>query len=174
MAGQTTPQPPTCIHGLNLGKKQIELPGARTKNGRAHIVALSPAALEILEKASEKKIKSEEGLVLTIGGDVLNGWSKLRGRLYEAVEEALERKPEPWVIHDIRRSVATHMAEDLKILPHVIDKILNHSSGVVRGVMATYNRSDLLEERRAAHEAWGRYVDALVNSAPSNVVALRG
>jgi integrase len=159
---------------VNFGKKQIELPGARTKNKRPHIVALSPAALEILERASEKKIKSEEGLVFTIGGDQLNGWSRLRERLYEAVEEALENKPTPWVLHDIRRSVATHMAEDLKIPPHVIDRILNHVSGVVKGVAAVYNRAQYLDERRAALEAWAKYVDGFVNSAPSsNVVPLR-
>jgi integrase len=163
-----------CWSEVSFSKKQLELPGVRTKNKRSHIVALSPAALEILERAKEAKIKSEGDLVFTISGDALNGWSKLRGRLYEAVEEALEREPEPWVIHDIRRSVATHMAEDLKILPHVIDKILNHSSGVIRGVMATYNRSDLLEERRAALEAWAKYIDGFVSgSSSSNVVPIR-
>jgi hypothetical protein len=66
------------------------------------------------------------------------------------------------------------MAEDLKIAPHVVDKILNHSTGAVRGVAAIYNRSELLDERRAALEAWGRYVGELVNGPSTNVIALRG
>lgn len=159
---------------VNLAKKQLELPGARTKNKRAHIVALSPAAVEILEHARENKIKSEMGLVFTISGDQLNGWSKLRERLYKAVDEALEKPPADWVIHDIRRSVATHMAEDLKIPPHIIDRVLNHSTGVIKGVMATYNRAEYLDERRDALEAWGRYVDVSVIGVPSsNVVPIR-
>jgi integrase len=151
---------------LNFGKRQIVLPGARTKNERPHIVAMSDLALEILEKAKEKKVESEEGLVFTLSGERLNGWSKFRGRLYEAVEEALEKKPERWTLHDLRRSAATHMSEDLKIAPHVIDKILNHSTGAIRGVAAIYNRGELLDERCAALQAWGRHVDELVNGAP--------
>jgi integrase len=158
---------------IKFDKRQIELPGARTKNGRSHIVALSDRAVEIVEKAKQTKIKSEGDLVYTISGDQLNGWSRLRERLYEAVEETLESEPERWTLHDLRRTCATRMAEDLKIAPHVVDKILNHSSGAVRGVAAIYNRSELLDERRAALEAWGRYVDGLVNGPSSNVVPLR-
>jgi integrase len=158
---------------VNFAEKQIVLPAARTKNERPHIVAINDLALEILEKAQEEKVESEEGLVFTLSGDRLNGWSKFRGRLYEAVEGSLEKKPERWTLHDLRRSAATHMSESLKIAPHVIDKILNHSTGAIRGVAAIYNRGEFLDERRAALEAWGRYVDALVNGANSNVVALR-
>jgi integrase len=158
---------------VNLAKKQLELPAARTKNKRAHIVALSPAAVEILQLARETKIKSELGLVFTVSGEPLNGWSKLRGRLYKAVEAVLEKSPADWVIHDIRRSVATHMAEDLKIPPHVIDRILNHSTGVIKGVMATYNRAEYLDERRNALDAWGQYIKEVVtNSGSPDAIAM--
>jgi hypothetical protein len=60
----------------------------------------------------------------------------------------------------------------LNIPPHVVDKVLNHASGTIRGVAAVYNRFEYLEERRAALEAWGRYVDKLVTTHTSNVVAL--
>jgi len=50
----------------------------------------------------------------------------------------------------------------LNIAPHVVDRILNHVSGTIRGVAAVYNRHAYLEERRAALEAWGRYVEGLV------------
>ena len=46
----------------------------------------------------------------------------------------------------------------LNIPPHVVDKVLNHVSGTIRGVAAVYNRFEYLEERRAALEAWGQYV----------------
>ena len=45
-----------------------------------------------------------------------------------------------WNFHDLRRTAATKMAENLKIAPHIVDKILNHSSGTIRGVAAVYNR----------------------------------
>ena len=60
-----------------------------------------------------------------------------------------------WTLHDLRRTAATGMAR-LNFPPHVVDKVLNHVSGTIRGVAAVYNRFEYLEERRAALEAWGR------------------
>ena len=67
-------------------------------------------------------------------------------------------------MHDLRRTAATGMAR-LKIPPHVVDKILNHTSGTIRGVAAIYNRFAYLDERRAALESWARYVGNLVSPA---------
>jgi integrase len=78
-----------------------------------------------------------------------------------------------WVLHDLRRTAATGMAR-LNFPPHVVDKVLNHVSGTIRGVAAVYNRFEYLEERRAALEAWGRYVQNVVAPAPTNVVTFRG
>jgi hypothetical protein len=60
----------------------------------------------------------------------------------------------------------------LNFPPHVVDKVLNHVSGTIRGVAAVYNRFEYLEERRAALEAWGRYVCNLLLRPPANDVAL--
>lgn len=42
-------------------------------------------------------------------------------------------------MHDLRRIAATGMA-GLGILPHVVEKLLNHTGGSIRGVAAVYNR----------------------------------
>jgi hypothetical protein len=55
------------------------------------------------------------------------------------------------------------------IAPHVVDRILNHVSGTIRGVAAVYNRHAYLEERKAALEEWGCYVESLVRPAPAHV-----
>jgi integrase len=78
---------------------------------------------------------------------------------------------EPWILHDLRRTAATGMAR-LNIAPHVVDRILNHVSGTIRGVAAVYNRHAYLEERKSALEAWSRYVESLVRSTPANVLPL--
>jgi len=58
-------------------------------------------------------------------------------------------------------------------MPHRMwSTILNHVSGAFRGVAAVYNRHAYLEERGAALEAWGRYVEGLVRSAPVNIVPM--
>jgi hypothetical protein len=56
------------------------------------------------------------------------------------------------------------------IAPHVVDRILNHTAGTIRGVAAVYNRHAYLDERRTALEDWARRVDVLVNGTPSNLV----
>ena len=70
------------------------------------------------------------------------GWS--RGK---AVLDARSRVKN-WTTHDIRRSVATRMA-DLGILPHMIEQILNHQSGHKRGPAGIYNRCSYEREVRA-------------------------
>ena len=42
----------------------------------------------------------------------------------------------------------------------------------IRGIAATYNRFEYLDERKAALDAWGRFVESLVRPAPSNVVPM--
>jgi hypothetical protein len=75
------------------------------------------------------------------------------------------------VLHDLRRTATTGLAR-LGIPPHIADKVLNHTAGTIRGVAATYTRFEYLDERRAALDAWGRFVEGLVRPAPSNVVPL--
>jgi hypothetical protein len=62
----------------------------------------------------------------------------------------------------------------LRILPHVVDRILNHTSGTIGGVARVYNRFEYQDERKAALEAWGRAVESTVGVASkSNVVELK-
>jgi integrase len=73
--------------------------------------------------------------------------------------------------HDLRRTAATGMAA-IGVAPHLVDKILNHTTGKISGVAAIYNRFEYLPERKAALEAWSRHVESLIRPAPSNVVEL--
>ena len=61
-----------------------------------------------------------------------------------------------WVLHDIRRSVSTLMAGELKINPHVADAVLAHKiSDKVRGI---YQRTDFIDERHVALSAWADWL----------------
>ncbi|WP_318476357.1 tyrosine-type recombinase/integrase [Photobacterium leiognathi] len=72
-----------------------------------------------------------------------------------------------WTLHDLRRTLATKM-NDLGVAPHVVEQLLGHSLG---GVMAIYNRSQYLPEKRAALELWLDRLDLLINPA-DNVLLL--
>jgi integrase len=141
----------------------LHLPGSRTKNGRLHVVPLAPLAREIL--AGVPRIDNCPFVFSTNGRSPVSGWSKVKARL-----DAVMNIP-PWRLHDLRRTAVTGMAE-LGIAPHVIELVVNHVSGVRAGVAGTYNRSELLPERRAALERWSQHVLGLVQGRPANVTPI--
>jgi integrase len=68
--------------------------------------------------------------------------------------------------HDLRRTAATRMSK-LGILPHVIEKALNHT---MQGVMGIYNRADFMEERKLALALWGAEAERIANSAETEKI----
>jgi integrase len=167
---------------FDLDKGLWTLPRARTKNERAHLVHLSPAAAGILRELPRIGVK---GLVFTTNGETpISGFSHAAARLKavmlehrraELIEigrhaEAEQATFAHFTLHDLRRSCASGMA-GLGVAPHVVDKILNHSTGTISGVARIYNRHEYLVERQAALLLWSRHIEALANPS-SNVVVL--
>lgn len=134
---------------------------------------LSTLAIEILEKLPH--LASKKGWVFTTGLDgadtPVSGFSRGRERIAGAMAEMSGEEAAPFTLHDLRRSAATGMAA-LGIAPHVVDKILNHSSGKISGVAKIYNRFEYLPERKAALDAWALHVESRIRPSPSNVIEL--
>lgn len=176
--------------GSGLRRSEIKgvdwnLPADRSKNGLPHVWPLPALAIEVIESVDQI---DDGDAVFTFDGETpVNGWSKVKARLDrkigEARAEAAGEKYDPkkhdmahWTFHDLRRSLVTHMVEDLGIAPHVTEAVINHVSGVSRaGVAGTYNRSVLLPQRKEALEAWARHIAALVAGVKpaENVARLR-
>ena len=74
-------------------------------------------------------------------------------------------------MHDIRRTVATRMA-DLGVEPHIVEAILNHYSGHRAGDAGVYNRSTYSRQIRAALALWDDHLRSLIQSGGRKVVAL--
>lgn len=150
----------------------------RTKNGRAHDVPLSNAVQAVL--GAVELIEGKPGYVFTTTGrSPVSGFFKARAHLAEAMNQlAAKERGEAveiprWTFHDLRRTAATGMAR-LGIPVRVTEAVLNHVSGTGGGIVAVYQRHDYAEEKRQALEAWGRYVLALVEGQPDNVVQIAG
>jgi integrase len=79
---------------------------------------------------------------------------------------------EPFLLHDLRRTAATQMAE-IGIAPQVVEKVLNHKSGMIRGVAAIYNRHEYRAEQCAALLAWGERLRTIVGAPTGAYEALR-
>ncbi|HEY8009173.1 MAG TPA: tyrosine-type recombinase/integrase [Methylocella sp.] len=152
---------------LDLDKGVWSLPASRTKNGRPHDVPLSHPAIEIL-LAQEKQPDRE--FVFGEAAGPFQGWSKAKNALDNRLQGA--GMTAPWRLHDLRRTAATRMA-DLGVQPHVIEAVLNHTSGHKSGVAGIYNRATYSNEKRMALALWADHVAAVANVAPRTVVPLR-
>jgi integrase len=135
---------------VDLDRGLIVLPPERTKNRRQHEIPLSEPAKDILAKRSRNR-----DLVFGIGLGGFSGWSDAKAALDEQLGIA------EWRLHDIRRTVATGMADKLGVLPHIIEAVLNHVSGHKAGVGGIYNRARYAGEMREALRRWADYVTAL-------------
>jgi integrase len=144
----------------------IALPPDRTKNKRAHVIPLSAPAQAIVARRL-----SRTGDFVFGGAQAFVSWS--RGKtLLDASLAATGARFAPWTVHDIRRSVATGMAE-LGVTPHIIEAVLNHVSGHKAGIAGVYNRATYEREKRAALAMWADHVLAAVEDPVGNVVAMR-
>lgn len=147
----------------------IELPGARTKNHRPHVVPLSDAAYGLLEG----RLGGVGGrdLIFGKGAGGFSGFSKAKAEL-----DAKLPGMEAWTIHDIRRSVATGMAEaPLSVEPHIVEAVLNHVSGHRAGTAGVYNKATYLQPKTEALDLWANHVAVIVAQASgANVERLHG
>jgi integrase len=147
--------------------EQILLPAERTKNGRAHIIPLSEPAKAILSKFSSK----DRTHVFGRDDTGFKGWSKAKEKIDVRIGES-GKALEHWTPHDLRRTVATRMAE-LGVAPHIVEAVLNHVSGHKAGVAGIYNRATYDKEKRDALNLWAENVLATVEGRASTVVPLK-
>ncbi len=150
-----------------------EIPGARTKNGKPHIVHLSEPARAILSAAPRMIIPGsrppeESALVFTTTGRTpISGFAKAKLRLDAAIAKARTEVAAkdgavpaplvPWRFHDLRRTGVTALAR-LGVRWEVADKLLNHVSGAIQGIGAVYQRHDFLTEREVASGVWAVHI----------------
>jgi integrase len=134
------------------------IPASRAKNGATHIVPLSAQAQDLLRSLAQFG-------ELVFGP--FNNWSTAKA--------ALDAKSgvTNWRLHDLRRTAATGL-QRLGVRLEVTEQVLNHISGSRAGIVGVYQRHDFASEKRAALDAWGEHVRAVVEGREeSNVVTLR-
>jgi integrase len=151
---------------FDLDKGVWTLPRERAKNDQAHITHLAPKAVQILQQLP--MIGDGKLLFTTTGKNAVSGFTRARQRLADAMTALGGDEVEHFTLHDLRRTAATGMA-GLGIAPHVVDRVLNHSTGKISGVARIYNRHEYLAERNHALGAWANHVEALVTP---NVIQL--
>jgi len=157
---------------LNLDNHTWTIPADRSKNKRKHILPLPYAFWEIVESVERRP-----------GRDFLFGYSDHGYRNWHDPKMALDRRcgVTGWTHHDLRRTVATRMAESppdeehperrgLGIKPHVVEALLNHISGHKSGVAGIYNRATYQTEVKTALAQWAEYVASITSGEERKIL----
>ncbi len=137
---------------LKEGGTRLEIPAAFYKTGRPHVVPLAAQARAIiaqLPRDSGPFIFSTDG-----GHRPSSGFSKAKARLDQILAARRHTALRPWHVHDLRRSMATHM-ERIRVSPHVIEVCLGH---VLKGVEGVYRHYGYIDEKADALQHWANEV----------------
>jgi integrase len=88
--------------------------------------------------------------------NAFSGYSPSKGRLDKFIRGENEKSPvAAWTLHDLRRTFATNLAA-LGVRLEVTEKLLNHVSGSLGGIVGIYQRHNFQDEMRAAIINWER------------------
>jgi integrase len=143
----------------------ISLPAERVKNRHAHTLPITPLAQEIIDSIKQKRIDRDH----LFGGRSVSGftdWNRQKSELDARLKMA------DWRLHDLRRSLATWMAEH-DVEPHTIEAVLNHQSGHKAGVAGIYNRAKYARQIHAALATWDDHLRSLIEGGERRIVPLR-
>ncbi len=141
---------------IDWDDKVWRLPDTLKKSRKPHSLPLSEPALEIIQATPQ--LNGQCFLFPARGSTstCFSGFGKSKMRLDREVQI------DPWCLHDLRRTTATGMAK-LEVPPHIVERVLNHSSGQLGGIAGVYNRFQYLGEMRKALDLWAAHVMALQN-----------
>jgi integrase len=136
---------------IDFERRTITFPAKITKNKRQHTIPFGPPVEEVLLR------QHDEGCLFRARGKKtrFDGWSKGKPKFDRLC-------PMPgWTLHDLRRTFATNLAA-LGVPIHVTEKLLNHVSGTLAGIVAVYQRHTYQDEMREAIDAWEAYLRTLL------------
>jgi integrase len=142
---------------LDLPTRWWTIPGERAKNGLAHRVPLSAPVLEILRPLEVEADKRDPKSPWVFASTRRSPLKPIE-HAQKAVERVRQRSGVEFRGHDLRRTAASLMV-GAGVPRLVVSKILNH---VEQGVTAVYDRHSYDAEKRAALDAWGLRVMAIV------------
>jgi integrase len=151
---------------FDLGKGLWIIPPERMKMDAPHVVPLSADAVGLL--ASLPRFEGDAVFSTRGGEKPVNGLSKAKTRTDKAMlaelrklaaEDDRETAPSEWRIHDIRRTVRTHLSA-LPVADMVRELVIAHAKP---GLHKVYDQFAYLDEKREALDLWARRLGAIVD-----------
>lgn len=143
-------------HQFNFEQSLWTIPPEHSKGAITVKIHLSELTKRILYQHKET---SDSPYVIP---GITNDVPLSKDALPRAIKRIQKRVGIPeWTAHDLRRTFATQLGESLNIDPVVIEKCLGHK---MPRIMATYNKNEMLPQRKDALDLWAQKIEELINS----------
>jgi len=145
---------------LDLKARLWTIPAARSKNGYAHAVPLTDAALAVMESGND------DGMTGFAFPDAKGNGPLPAHAVSKTIRLAQDRFGLPqWTAHDLRRTAVTGMAK-LGVSPIVLGHVINHRSVTKAGTtLSVYSQYDYGKEKSEALELWADRLVGIVGGA---------
>jgi integrase len=137
----------------------LTIPATRMKGGRAHEVPLTRSAREIINALPE--FPGAYLFTTTRGVKPVNGFSKAKARIDRLSGVS------GWVIHDLRRTMRTHLSA-LPVEDLVRELVIAHAKP---GLHRVYDQHAYQAEKRRCLELWEERLAKIINPSPPSEVA---
>jgi integrase len=174
-----TGQRRTEVAGMRWGEIDLAaglwtLPAGRTKARRQHTIPLPTLAVGILQARQKAgpPLPAGDGIVLPSrsrdgkANAPISGWAWLKRELDKRVQLA------PWQMHDFRRSLVTHCAEQGADIA-TLDSMLNHAASMTRGgIVGVYQKATLLEPMKGVMQLWNRLLENALAGVEGKIVRM--
>lgn len=153
---------------VSLEDRMWIVPDENAKNGNEHVIYLSDFAYQAFSQLLEVKehdvwlFPNRDGSshvsLKTLTKQIADRQAEtpLKGRSKDATSLLLPGGH--WTPHDLRRTASTLMGES-GVLPHVIEKCLNHLQA--DRMMRTYQRQEMIDLQKQAYELIGKKLHEL-------------
>jgi integrase len=143
---------------FDLSSKLWRIPASRMKANAAHVVPLTDECMRILENVPRFN-GGDFIFTTTFGEKPVSGFSKTKLRLEALMSTELKRPVEPFVLHDLRRTMRTGLSA-LPIPDLVRELVIAHAKP---GLHKVYDQFGYIEEKRHALELWQARVREIVH-----------
>jgi integrase len=148
---------------VDFEKNLWTIPANRMKGGRAHEVPLAPHALAVL--GGLPRFTSGECAFTTTGGvKPVNNFSRAKARM-----DALSGVSS-WVIHDLRRTMRTHLSA-LPVQDLVRELVIAHAKP---GLHKVYDQHAYQDEKRRCLDLWEKRLLLIVEPRPGHIADFNG
>jgi integrase len=145
-----------------INESILTIPPERFKSDAQHLVPLTKESQALLGQIP-RFAKGDYLFSTTFGEKPASGFSKAKARL-----DQLMGNPEPFKLHDLRRTVRTRLAS-LRVPDSVAEMVIGHGK---RGLGRVYDQHRYVDEMREALELWATRLRDIVTPPPKNVIRI--